>query len=174
MSAASVPRAAAHEGPPFPIIVDQRAGPYLISVWTDPDVGVGTFYVILASARGAALPADNQVQVCVRPSSGRLPERCYDGTRQDVRDRLQYYAEVEFDQQEMWQVRVRVRSEAASAEVIAEVEATPPGFGAWDLLIYGFPFILFGLLWLCVALRSHRRRRSDAAPTGVPGQGPAK
>jgi hypothetical protein len=88
--------------------MDQRAGPYVISVWTDPDVGTGKFFVILAAAPGAELPEDNDVEVCVQPMSGRLPETCYSATRQNLRDRAQYYAEVEFDQQEIWRVRVRV------------------------------------------------------------------
>ncbi|HEX2163472.1 MAG TPA: hypothetical protein VHM02_05945, partial [Thermoanaerobaculia bacterium] len=37
--------AAAHEGPPYPIVVDRPAGPVLLSVWADPDVGTGTFHV---------------------------------------------------------------------------------------------------------------------------------
>jgi hypothetical protein len=64
---------------------------------------------------------------------------------------------VEFDQQEMWKVRVHVSGAGGSGEVIAEVEATPPGFGAWDLLWYGFPFLLIGALWLYGALRRRRR-----------------
>lgn len=146
----------AHEGPPFAIVMDRRAGPYAISVWTDPDVGVGKFFVILEAAPGTSLPGENAVEVCVRPSSGRLAEACFPGTRQDLRDRVQYYAEVEFDRQEMWQVRVRVKGPTGAGEVTAEVEATPPGYGRWDLLIYGFPFILFGLLWGCAALRRRR------------------
>ena len=30
-------RASGHSGPPFPILSDKAAGPYLISIWTDPD-----------------------------------------------------------------------------------------------------------------------------------------
>src|SRR5690349_11751219 len=26
-----------HSGPPFPIMSDQAAGPYVVSIWTDPD-----------------------------------------------------------------------------------------------------------------------------------------
>jgi hypothetical protein len=167
---AGAPAAArAHEGPPFPIVVDRQSGPYQISVWTDPDVGIGTFFVILAPAPGMTLPEENQVDVCVQPVSGRLPEHCYSGSRQAMRDRVQYYTEVEFDQQEAWHVRVRVHGGGATGEVTAEVEATPPGFGAWDLLIYGFPFILFGSLWLCAALR--RRRRSPDPGTLAPWEG---
>jgi hypothetical protein len=140
--------------------MDREAGPYVISVWTDPDVGTGTFYVILASAPGTTLSAEHKVEVCVQPASGRLAEARYVAARQNMRDRVQYFTEVAFDQQEMWNVRVRVTGSEGAEEVLTEVEATPPGFGAWDLLIYGFPFILFGTLWLCAALR--RRNRGPA------------
>ncbi len=161
----------AHDGPPFPIVVDRRAGPYVISVWTDPDVGIGTFFVILTPPPGAALPTENRVEVCVQPTSGRLPEACYAGQRQDLRDRVQYLSEVAFDQQEMWRVRVRVSGPAGTGEVSTDVEATPPGFGAWDLLIYGFPFLLFGGLWLLVALRG-RRRPAERDPAESLNRGP--
>jgi hypothetical protein len=147
----------AHEGPPFPILVDQPAGPYVISVWTDPDVGIGKFFVILEAAPGTTLPTENDVEVCVEPKTERLPEKCFHGIRQNLRDRVQYYAEVEFDQQEYWRVRVKVNGANGMGEVTAEVEATPPGFGAWDLLIYGMPFILFGALWAFAALRRVRK-----------------
>jgi hypothetical protein len=143
--------------------MDQRAGPYIISVWTEPDVGVGKFFVILEAAPGMTLPDENEVEVCVQPTTGRLPEACYSGTRQNLRDRVQYYAEVEFDQQAMW--RVRVNDSNGPTEVTAEVEATPPGYGAWDLLIYAFPFVLFGMLSLYVALR---RKRQRTAGWGAP------
>ncbi|HEY3787451.1 MAG TPA: hypothetical protein VGL71_01295, partial [Urbifossiella sp.] len=129
----------AHEGPPFPIVMDQRAGPYIVSIWTDPDVGTGTFFVILAPAPGTTLPDELNVRVCVAPTSGRLAEACYDASRQNLRDQMQYFAEVEFDRQELWRVRVNVEGAGGSEEVLAEVEATPPGYGRWDLLIYSFP-----------------------------------
>jgi hypothetical protein len=156
--------AQAHQGPPIPIVMDQRVGPYIVSVWTDPDVGVGRFWVFLEAAPGAALPEENAVEVCVQPMSGRLQEACYPATRQEERNRVQYYTEVDFDQQEMWRVRVRVSGAAGGGEVTAQVEATPPGYGRWDLLIYAFPFMLFGLLWLAVALRRRRRSIAESDP----------
>ncbi len=36
--------AAAHNGPPFPIITDQRVGPCIISLWTHPDLGTGYIF----------------------------------------------------------------------------------------------------------------------------------
>ena len=47
LTALNVPLARAHNGPPFPIIVDQRVGPCIVSLWTHPDVGVGTFFVMV-------------------------------------------------------------------------------------------------------------------------------
>lgn len=163
----------AHEGPPFPIVMDQRSGPYVISVWTDPDVGTGKFFVILAAAPGTTLPTEIEVMVCVQPISGRLEEVCAQGEKQDLRDRVQYYAEVPFDQQELWHVRVQVRSPAGSGEVSAEVEATPPGFGRWDLLIYAFPFLLFGGLYLFAALRRKRTRSAASPPPSSESHGPS-
>jgi hypothetical protein len=151
-----------HQGPPFPIITDRQSGPYNITVWTHPDVGVGTFYVILEAKPGTTLPHENKVEICVQPVSGRLPEVCYTAELQGLHNRVQHYCEVEFDRQEMWKVRVRVSSAGKTGEVTAEVEPTPPGFGPWDLLLYGFPFVLFGLLWFYAALRQRKWRQSNS------------
>jgi hypothetical protein len=158
--------ASAHEGPPFPIVMDRTVGPYTISVWTDPDVGVGKFFVILEAAPGKTLSGNHTVSVCVQPTDDRLPEACYAAVRQDIRGREQYYGEVQFDRQETWKVRVCVTGSDGDGEVAAEVEATPPGFGAWDLLLYGFPFILFGALWAYAALR--RRAAGDTLQSVKP------
>src|SRR5215207_4050738 len=40
--------ASAHEGPPFPLFVDQKVDRYIVSVWTDPDVGAALFFVIVS------------------------------------------------------------------------------------------------------------------------------
>ena len=163
--------ALAHVGPPFPIVENQRTGPYMVSVWAHPDLGTGAFYVFLDPAPGKSLPSENQVQVTVQPLSGRLPEATYLGIRQDVRDRVEYYAEAEFDQQELWRVRVQISSAAGDGEVDSQVEPTPTSYGRWDLLIYAFPFVLFGGLWLSVILR--RRRCSVRDPASPSALGPA-
>jgi hypothetical protein len=145
--------ASAHEGPPYPLFVDKNVGPYLVSVWADPDVGVGTFFVAAEAARGGA-PADNlTVEVCVRPAGGRLGEECYAARREGVRDRAQFKTEVPFDRQEFWHARFVLRSSLGVGEVAADVEATPPGLGRWDLLLYLSPFAAVGLLWLRAALK---------------------
>jgi len=145
--------ATAHEGPPFPIILDKSVGPCIVSVWTDPDVGESTFFVIINPQPSGTVPADLKVELGVQPTSGRLAEVVYPAQREDLRDQVQYKALVFLDAQEMWRVRVGLASAQGSGEASATVEATPPGYGRWDLLIYLLPFVAVALLWLRAVLR---------------------
>lgn len=159
-------RAFAHEGPPYPILVDKTLGPCVVSVWADPDVGTGTFFVTLEPPPGGKLPDDIRVEVGVRPASGRLPEAVYTAGREDLSGRVQYKALVPFDAEELWHVRVRLQSTQGGGEAVTDVEATPPGYGRWDLLLYLLPFVAVGLLWLRAIGRS--RRRGKAPSPSVP------
>lgn len=150
--------ASAHEGPPFPLFVDQKVDRYLVSVWTDPDVGTALFFVIVNAQDSADLPADLRVQIGVQPVSGRLTETFYAAEREDLQRQVQYRAEVQFDAEELWRVRIRLESAAGNAETLATVEATPPGYGRWDLLLYVFPFVAVAVLWTIALLRRIRRR----------------
>src|SRR5215467_15777108 len=145
----------AHEGPPGPLFVDQKADRYVISVWTDPDVGTALFFVILNAPEP---PADLRVQIGVQPVSGRLPEAFYPAERENVQGQIQYRAQVYFDAQELWRVRVRLESAQGNGEITATVEATPPGYGRWDLLLYLLPFLAIGLLWAIAMLRRIKSR----------------
>jgi hypothetical protein len=150
-------RAVAHEGPPYPILVDQTLGPCVVSVWADPDVGTGTFFVIVEPAAAGHLPDDVRVEVGVRPLSGRLPEAVYTAARDGVRVPAQYKAEVPFDAEELWRVRLLLQSSQGGGEAFTDVEVTPPGYGRWDLLIYLLPFVAVGLLWLRAITRGRSR-----------------
>ncbi|HJP92484.1 MAG TPA: hypothetical protein VJ875_11040 [Pyrinomonadaceae bacterium] len=135
--------ALAHDGPPFPIVVDQQVGPCVISVWTDPDIGKGSFFVITQAA-----PNDLTVQLAVQPTSGRLPEATYSAIRENLSGQVQYKTMVNFDVQEQWRIRVKLSSSKGIGETTAFVEPTPPGFGRWDVLLYFLPFLAIGFLWL--------------------------
>jgi hypothetical protein len=148
----------AHEGPPFPLFVDQKVDRYVVSVWTDPDVGTAQFFVIVNAQDSAQLPSDLRVQLGVQPVSARLPETFYPATRENLQGQTQYRANVQFDAQELWRVRVRLESAGGNAETVATVEATPPGYGRWDLLLYLFPFLAVGLLWAIALVRKIKRR----------------
>jgi len=139
--------AGAHNGPPFPIMTDQHMGPCVISLWTHPDLGTGTFWIMVDPPPGGTVPSDLRFQIGVQPVSKRLPEVVYKTWPEKSRDQVQFKSEVQFDQDEMWQVRLILESSTGNAEATAQVEATPPGFGRWDLLLYALPFLGVGLLW---------------------------
>jgi hypothetical protein len=143
----------AHDGPPFPLLVDQKVGQLGVSVWTDPDVGTGSFFIMLEPPPGGSVPSDLQVEVVVQPVSGRLKEASYPAIREDLRGQIQYKALVSFDAEEMWRVRVRLHSTQAGGELLGTVEATPSGLGRWDLLIYLLPFVAVAFLWLVAIKR---------------------
>jgi hypothetical protein len=148
-----------HSGPPFPILVDQRVGPYVASVWTDPDIGTGTFFVILEAPKGRSLPARTAVRIGVQPVTKRLPEVFYEAEPQPVKEGARYFAEVKFDQGGMWHTRVLVDGPAGGGELKADVEPTPDGIiGPFASLVYALPFVGIGFLWIKAVLRRRSPR----------------
>lgn len=152
----------AHDGPPFPIIVDQQVGPCIISVWTDPDIGEGSFFIITQPAPNNSIPSDLTVQLAVQPTSGRLPETTYSAVREDLSGQVQYKTMVHFDVQEMWRVRVKLQSAQGNGEAESFVEPTPEGLGRWDLLIYVLPFVAIGFLWLRAFLSKRGQKKAQS------------
>lgn len=145
---------AAHEGPPFPILVDQKVGPYVASVWTDPDIGTGTFFVILESPKGIDLPVGTKVRVGVQPVSGRLAEVVYPAEPQPVRHGVRHFTEVEFDQGGKWRVRVLLDGPRGGGELLSEVEPTPDGtLGPGELGLFLLPFLAVGFFWFKAVLK---------------------
>ncbi len=149
----STTHAVAHNGPPFPIIEGKRVGPCIVALWTHPDVGTGTFFVILDPPPGGSIPKDLQIEIGVQPVSGRLKEVRYTAQREDLRGQVQYSTQVNFDADEIWRVHLLLRSAAGGGEAYATVEATPPGLGRWDLLWFALPFLGAGFLWFRAATR---------------------
>jgi tetratricopeptide (TPR) repeat protein len=163
------PSVRAHNGPPFPIIVDQHVGPCIVSLWTHPDIGLGTFFVMVDAAPGTAIPIDLKIDLGIQPVSGRLAEVIYPTRRENLRGQVEYKTEVNFDRQEFWRARLIVHSSQGEGEATASVEATPAGFGRWDLLLYLLPFAGVGFLWFkaVTTKRSFRRKQLDAGKPPV-------
>src|ERR1700730_18290461 len=109
-------RVAAHNGPPFPIIVDQRVGPCIVSLWTHPDVGTGTFFVMVDAPTGATIPNDLKIDIGIQPVSGRLAEVVYPTRRENLRGQVEYKTEVVFDRQEFWRARLILYSSQGDGE----------------------------------------------------------
>lgn len=144
------PRIIAHEGPPFPLIVDKDVGPYMVSVWTDPDIGIGTFFVVMEPTSDDQPTDDIQsIKVGVAPTSGRLDEKVYTAESQPTRRGARYSVEVEFDKGEMWKVRVILEGDGWADELNSEVEATPDGsISLMAIFVYLIPFVGIGILWI--------------------------
>jgi hypothetical protein len=152
----------AHEGPPFAILVDRPLGPYVVSVWSDPDIGTGTFFVVLEPKKGAPFTKPASVRVGVQPVTGRLAEAVYDAEPERVRYGARHSAKVPLDRGEMWQVRILVAGPAGGGVLTTAVEATPPGGLGWiELVIYLLPFLAVGFLWGKAVLRRRGRPRTQ-------------
>jgi hypothetical protein len=156
--------ATAHNGPPFPIIENRRIGPCIISLWTHPDIGTGSFFVFVEPIPGGTVPKDLKVQIGVQPESKRLPEVVYTGARDDSGGQLQYKVLADFDRDEFWTVRLTLDSSRGHGEDFSRVEATPTGFGRWDLLFFLLPFLAVGFLWFRgISRRRQRVKKVQAA-----------
>lgn len=140
--------------------MDVPIGDHLASVWADPDIGEATFFIILEAPDGGPISQEPDVSMWVEPIDGRLDRVDYEAQRQSVKGRTQYEVRPLFDQRDMWNVGFRVEFAGRGAEELsAQVESTPPGLGPWGLLIYLFPFVLVGGVWVAAMVRIRRRRQ---------------
>ena len=167
MVAALCVRASAHSGPPFPILSDKAAGPYVISIWTDPDTtddgsAGGQFWIRIHLAGGGEVPAETRATVAIaavdRPESARTASAS--PVRGDVTNQ---FAALVMDHEGSFGVLVRIDGPRGRAAVDSSVDATydlrPP---RPLLLVYLVPFVLVGLLWGRLLMR---RRAMKTRPS---------
>jgi hypothetical protein len=160
---------AAHDGPPFPILSDRAAGPYLVSIWTDPDTTDdgspgGQFWVRIHRAAGrGAVPQETRARVTIRPLDRAGPERTASASpvRGDVSNQ---FAGLLMDHEGRFAVHVAINGPLGDAAAEAAVDATydlrpSPGL----IVLYLAPFLLVGLLWGRLLIR-RRRMVQPAAP----------
>lgn len=154
--------ASAHDGPPYPIVSNQVAGPYVVSVWTDPDStddgsAQGQFWVMAKVAgTNAPVPVDTRATVTITPRDLAREPRV-EGTEPVDGDLGRQLAALEMDHEGWFDVRVVITGALGEAVVDAEVEATydtrpPPAM----LFVYLAPFVLVGGLWLRAITRKRR------------------
>lgn len=152
-----IPAAQAHQGPPFPIMMDRLSAGYRVSVWADPDIGQAYFYVILETPDGEQPETVPKVTLWTEPITGRLERATYETIQQYLNDHLQFDVEPYFDQGDMWDVGIQIEApDHTTGELVAQVESTPPGYGIWDLVLYLFPFVLMGGMWVVAVVRRMR------------------
>lgn len=153
----------AHEGPPFPIVSNLAAGPYVVSVWTDPDTtddGTpgGQFWVIANPIeRGVALPDQTRATVSIAPLDREGDAQS--GRTEPVDGQVgRQFVALLMDHEGRFKVDVAIDGPLGSASVGAEVEATydaRPAFGL--LFLYMAPFVVIGGLWVKMLLRRRNR-----------------
>ena len=166
LMAAAIGRA--HQGPPFPIVSDRVAGPYRISIWTDPDStddgsAAGRFWVTIQPVRhDVSLPSETRATISIAPAGRPSPALAAraEPTRPDATTQ---FAALVLDHEGRFRVRVDIAGPLGPAAVEADIDATydlrpAPGL----IVLYLVPFVLAGFLWLKLLLR---RRRSRQLPT---------
>jgi hypothetical protein len=153
---------AAHDGPPFPIVSNQVSGPYSISVWTDPDTtddgtAAGQFWVTLEAASGTkAVPAGTVAAVSIHPLDRTGPAR--EGRAAPMAgDPGRQFIALVMDHEGRFAVRVSIDGPLGRGQVESQVDATydlrpPPAL----VVLYLFPFVALGALWVKVLLRRRR------------------
>jgi hypothetical protein len=156
----------AHIGPPYPIMQNRRVGPFQVEVWSNPDVGTGSFYIILDPPKGSGLsvPSDMRVRVSVQPLSKRLPVATYGAWREKLLDHVEFKTLVPFDKQEMWHVHIVFSSATANGAADTDVSVTPTLLGRWNLLLFLLPFAGIGVLWFKAASVKRSRGRRTRTP----------
>lgn len=156
--------AQAHDGPPFPIVSDSVAGPYRISIWTDPDTTDdgspgGQFWVVIEQVdQAVSLPSATRANVSIAPLDRRGPTRT-GRTAPVTDDAARQFVALVMDHEGRFAVRAAIEGPLGPAVVDAEVEATydlrPPPI---MLAVYVMPFVLVGFLWVKLLLARRRSR----------------
>lgn len=160
-----------HEGPPFPLFRDVESGAYALSLWVGPEVGLAEVYAMVRPLDGSELPVDTRVEVGVMPVSGRLPEARFPAEREELRRTVRYSAEVLFDREEEWRVRLRVDGPLGRGEASGLVRATPKGsIGPIGVFFYALPFVAVGIFGIRILIR-WREPVEALDPPGQPTPG---
>ncbi len=143
----------AHVGAPYPVLLEEAVGPYVASALADPDVGKGTFYILVTLPEGQPATSDIDVTVWIAPEDGHMAEAGYAAKREETRYGERFVAEVPFDAEGPWQIRLAIDGQAGSGDVSFPVRVTPSGMGWLATLACLVPFGLLGLLWLRGTMR---------------------
>lgn len=149
--------ALAHVGAPYPVLLEEPVGPYVASALADPDVGAGTFYVLVTLADGKPVPPGTTVTLWVKPEDGHQAETAHAAEREETRYGERFVAKVPFDAEGQWQVRLVIEGSAGVGETAFPVRVTPSGVGWLATMACLLPFVVLGLLWLRGIRRSRDR-----------------
>jgi hypothetical protein len=170
----SVARPAQAHGGGKPQLTNSPAGPYVISVWTQPEpVRVGEFHITIAVAEqsetreAADLVLDATVRVQVQPLDPSLESLSAFATRESAVNKLFYEADLELPSAGRWQVLISVEGPAGAGATTFDIEALPAST-LYSLLGLGWPLwggaalATLSIGWLFYTFRSSRSEAQDA------------
>jgi hypothetical protein len=181
-------RPAVAHGGGTPQVTNAEAGPYLVSVWTEPNpIRVGEFHVTVAvlespapgsSARESGDPVlDATVQVRVAPASETGKALIADATRENAVNKLMYEADLDLPSEGQWRVDIQVEGPTGTGSTGFDIEAAPPavfsaaGWLPWPVWA-GLSLVLVAVVWSVQAFRSQKDRGSSA--NNQPAIGPSR
>lgn len=160
--------AAAHDGPPYAILVDQPLGTALLSVWADPDVGTGSFFFYVEREREPVFPDGLRISLSAHPIDDPELVRESEAVLPREGEPFQLFGELPFDFRGTWRTRISWKTDDLEGERTLDLNVTPPGFGPIDILWYLFPFLGVGFLWAKALLRRRASREPSVARRPAP------
>ena len=149
-------------------LANAEAGPYLVSVWTQPDPPkVGTWHVTVAVVEPSA-PGETGDPVLDAAVTIRLVSMEQNGetltapaTRQGATNKLFYEADLELPTEGQWRVEVFVEGPAGAGETSFEITASSPASGINWALVGGIALTLVAGGWLAWTFRPQTTRLAD-------------
>lgn len=145
----------AHEGPPYPILVDQPTEFGELSIWTDPDVGEGTFILWIDATK--AKVQDFVAEMVSQSHKNRETPQAYaaqrDSTLGNEQGRIAFVGKIPFDHEGKWQVEFLLKGGGSQYAQTIDVDVTPPGPTQAEFFIYLVPFLVLGVLWALHAVK---------------------
>ncbi len=148
----------AHEGPPFPILVDHTFGDSKLSVWADPDTENGTF---LFYPEGATSHETLLFEIKATPKDKNEPIlKSTALSAQLEQGKHSYSATLPFPTEGFWNVTIQVKNKQNGdilTNVTIPVEVTPPGPSKTEFAVYLVPFVLIGAIWIRVILFKRKK-----------------
>ena len=148
-----------HHGVPSRMIANQRVGPYLASVWIEPEVGDGSVYVMLDATDEKSFTPPSSVRVAIAPVSGHQSEMVSEAHAEPMHGKAgaQYMTNVMFDRPERWNMRIVVEGSAGGGQIALQVESTSnASLGPVGVILGSIPFLLVTLVYWRSALARRR------------------
>lgn len=151
---------ASHEGPPFPILVNRKSGSFLVSVWTDPDLGEGKFFLDFKSApenQDTILP--QKVKISAHHLSQDKERIFFESANPGLNNSPFFQGTIPFDRTGNWEVFINWESDGKRGEGVSfQVEVTPPGGPSpLDFGLILIPFIGLAVLGGMCLVKGKRR-----------------